>query len=102
MPSGYQRPPATPFAVTAGSAGCRWLLERWGELRRLLEAGLKWQGPDRFKAIRLLGRQPLDAAEDDRVCAQPQIIRAMRGRYARFFIEFNYFASAWTPVCGAR
>ncbi len=47
--------------------GCRWLLDRWGELRRRLEAGLKWQGPDRFKAIRMLGRQPMDAADDERV-----------------------------------
>jgi hypothetical protein len=40
--------------------GCDWLLDRWGELRDLLEAGVKWQQPDRFKAIWLLGRQPLD------------------------------------------
>ena len=36
-------------------AGCQWLLERWGELRSILEDGLAWQGPDRFKAPRLLG-----------------------------------------------
>ena len=49
--------------------GCAWLLDRWGELRDVLEAGQKWRAPDRFKAIRLLGRQPLDMEEDARVMA---------------------------------
>ena len=49
--------------------GCAWLLDRWGELRDLLESGQKWRAPDRFKAIRLLGRQPLDMDEDARVMA---------------------------------
>jgi hypothetical protein len=46
---------------------CAWMLDRWGELRAVLEDGLKWQPPDRFKAVRLLGRQPLDGWEDERV-----------------------------------
>ena len=49
--------------------GCAWLLDRWGELRDVLESGQKWRAPDRFKAIRLLGRQPLDMDEDARVMA---------------------------------
>ena len=49
--------------------GCEWLLSRWRELRNLLEPGLGWQSPDKFKAIRLLGKQPLDAADDSRVRA---------------------------------
>ncbi len=48
-------------------AGCQWLLDRWTDLRLLLEGDLKWQAPDRLKAIRLLGRQPMDALADDRV-----------------------------------
>ena len=47
------------------AAGCRWLLDRWGELGSLLDRGLSWQSPDKFKAIRLLGRQPLDAADSE-------------------------------------
>jgi hypothetical protein len=47
--------------------GCAWLLDRWGELRTILEEGLKWQPPDRFKAIRLLGKQPTDATSDARI-----------------------------------
>ena len=49
------------------AAGCGWMLDRWAELREVLEAGLLWQAPDRFKAVRLLGKQPLDAATDWRV-----------------------------------
>jgi hypothetical protein len=47
--------------------GCRWLLDRWAELRKVLDDGLMWRPPDRLRAIRLLGRQPLDAIENDRV-----------------------------------
>jgi hypothetical protein len=48
-------------------AGCRWLLDRWAELRARLEAGEVWTAPDQFKAIRLLGKQPLDAIDDPEV-----------------------------------
>ena len=47
--------------------GCAWLLDRWRELRSLLDDGWDWQPPDRLKAIRMLGRQPMDAVDDDRV-----------------------------------
>ena len=47
--------------------GCAWLLDRWGELRQRLETGGTWQPVERLKAIRLLGRQPMDAPQDDRV-----------------------------------
>jgi hypothetical protein len=47
--------------------GCDWLLARWAELRARLELGKSWHSPDKLRAIRLLGRQPLDAADDDDV-----------------------------------
>jgi hypothetical protein len=47
--------------------GCAWLLDRWAELKDALEAGRNWEPRDRFKAIRLLGRQPLDIDDDGRV-----------------------------------
>jgi hypothetical protein len=49
------------------AAGCQWLIDRWTDLRNLLEDGLKWQAPDRLKAIRMLGRQPMDLLADERV-----------------------------------
>jgi hypothetical protein len=49
------------------AAGCCWLLEQWQALRAQLESPGFWQFHDRLKAIRLLGRQPLEANEDRRV-----------------------------------
>jgi hypothetical protein len=49
------------------AAGCCWLLEQWQALRAQLESPGFWQSHDRLKAIRLLGRQPLEANEDRRV-----------------------------------
>ncbi len=45
-------------------AGCRWLLDRWAELRARLEPGEVWVASDQFKSARLLGKQPLDAVDD--------------------------------------
>lgn len=53
--------------LEATALGCAWLLDRWGELKDILQAGLVWQPHDRFKAVRLLGRQPLEAVDDPRV-----------------------------------
>ncbi len=53
--------------LEALTLGCAWLSDRWGELRELLECGLPWQPHDRLKAVRMLGRQPLDAPDDRRV-----------------------------------
>jgi hypothetical protein len=47
--------------------GCRWLLERWAELKELLRAGQSWHAPEKFKAVRLLGKQPLDAVDQLKV-----------------------------------
>src|SRR5262249_17571137 len=51
----------------AKAPGCAGLLDRWSELRSLLDDGLYWQPHDQFKAVRLLGRQPLDAVDDPRL-----------------------------------
>src|SRR6185437_13170174 len=53
--------------LESSALGCAWLLDAWGDLRAVLEKGYIFQPPDRFQAIRLLGRQPLDVWEDDRV-----------------------------------
>jgi hypothetical protein len=45
------------------ATGCAWLLEQWGELRDLLERGVTWLAPDKFKAIRLLGQRSTDAVD---------------------------------------
>jgi hypothetical protein len=48
-------------SLESTAEGCAWLLDRWAELCSLLEQGVAWQSPDKLKAIRLLGRQPIDA-----------------------------------------
>ena len=48
--------------------GCRWLIARWEELNeRLGQAPSYWQAYERFMAVRLLGKQPLEAAIDRNV-----------------------------------
>ncbi len=52
-------PRITVLEMENNGAGCRWLLNVWGEMRELLTDGLGWQSEQKFKATRLLGRQPL-------------------------------------------
>ena len=44
--------------------GLLWMRSNWEALRSKLEPGKFWLSPDRLKAIRLLGCQPVDAATD--------------------------------------
>jgi hypothetical protein len=53
--------------LEASAQGCQALIENWRCLADRVEKGLPWQAPDQLKAIRMLGRQPVDAAQDDRV-----------------------------------
>ncbi len=53
--------------LEATAKGCRALLREWRKLLERIEEGLGWQAQDRLKAIRMLGRQPTDAAEDKRI-----------------------------------
>ena len=48
-------------------AGCHWLLDRWAELRDLLNKGVPWLSSDKLKAVRLLGRHPIDALDHEDV-----------------------------------
>lgn len=47
--------------------GCQVLLKTWGGLGGLLRSGRGWQPPDKLKAIRLMGHQPMDALSWDEV-----------------------------------
>jgi hypothetical protein len=58
-------PPRLLLRLEATASGCRWLLDRCADLRGLLDRGLSWQSPDKLRAIRLLGRQPLEAADSE-------------------------------------
>ena len=60
-------PAALVRQLQGSGAGCCWLRDEWQALRTRLEGGNFWQSIDRLKAIRLLGRQPIQANEDRRV-----------------------------------
>jgi hypothetical protein len=53
--------------LQATAGGCQWMLDRWSELRSILEEGLDWQSADKLKAVRLLGRHPIEAVDDRNV-----------------------------------
>ena len=71
--SGESTDPDHPAKIVAelvqNAAGCRWLIEQWTILGEQLEGTSFWQTIDRFRAIRLLGCQPIDAGHD-RVIAE--------------------------------
>jgi hypothetical protein len=56
-------PQAIVFRLESTEAGCRWLLDRWTELRARLETGKPWSRDQKVKALRLLGKRP--PGEDD-------------------------------------
>ena len=53
--------------LEASAKGCQALLDEWTVLRGRLENKLPWQPQDRFVAVRMLGKHPVDAALDQRV-----------------------------------
>ena len=70
--NGQDRDPNRPSKIVrklaSSAAGCRFLIQKWAELRAHLEReGGFWVASDRLIAIRLLGRQPVDAVGDSRV-----------------------------------
>jgi hypothetical protein len=54
-------------ALEGSALGCQALPEGWTILADRIERGVALQPPDRLKAIRMLGKRPVDAALDDRV-----------------------------------
>ena len=44
--------------------GCRWLLERWAEYRRLLDTRAKWEEPVLIRFIRLQGKRLVESVYD--------------------------------------
>ncbi len=60
-------PPRLLIRLEATADGCRWLLDRWAELRTVADAGTAWPPEQMVHAIRLLGKWPLAAVDDHRV-----------------------------------
>jgi hypothetical protein len=63
-PPGDDDPAVFVRALEETAAGCRWLLQRWGEMRNLLKY-LRFWGPEIMtRFVRLQGKQPFEAAFD--------------------------------------
>ena len=69
--SGQVDDPNQPYLLVkdleTSAKGCQALLDEWTILRSRVEDNLPWQPPDRLKAIRMLGKQPIDVAIDRRI-----------------------------------
>jgi hypothetical protein len=50
--------------IASSARACRWLIQEWTGLKERLERSKCCQSIDRFQAVRLLGKQPIDAGED--------------------------------------
>ena len=62
--------PAVPLRrLEATAEGCQWLLDRWFELATVIEHRCLLSDADTYRFIRLLGKDPLDAAYDKEVNA---------------------------------
>jgi hypothetical protein len=58
------------LGLEASEIGCRWLLDRWNELKAVIDdEGTAWQAPERFKAIRLLSLDTRDVMHAPAVIA---------------------------------
>ena len=75
--------------LEATLAGCQLLLKFWGELRDLLDSGLCWQSHEKLKCIRLLGRQPINAASAREVALVFLACHAIEPEYAYAFQELR-------------
>jgi hypothetical protein len=57
----HDHPARLVLRLSSNLAGCQWLLGRWQELKEILENGLNWRAPERFRLLRLLGIHAADA-----------------------------------------
>ena len=58
-----ERPSLLLIHLRATGTGCEWLLDKWAALRDLLESEKPWLASDMLRAVRLLGRDPIDAID---------------------------------------
>jgi hypothetical protein len=57
-------PEAFLRGLERSAEGCRWLLDRWTELKNLFERGATWTYADLYRFVRLQGKHPLSAIDD--------------------------------------
>jgi hypothetical protein len=62
-----QKPPALVKRLEATAKGCQAMIDTWQEISGRVADNHELQPQDRLRAIRMLGKQPVDAALDQRV-----------------------------------
>ena len=75
--------------LEASLAGVGWLLEHWGELAEVIASGLCWTSEHKFTAIRLLGKQPVNAVSTPKVAQVFLACHAIEPRYEHPFQEIR-------------
>jgi hypothetical protein len=80
-------PQCVVLRLQSTAGGCQWMLDRWSELRAILEEGLDWQSADKLKAVRLLGRQPIEAVDDRNVLMIFVACQAIESRTGKLIPE---------------
>jgi hypothetical protein len=63
-PPWEDNPAAFLSGLEASAEGCRWLLDRWGEIDSMLVRPSAWTYGDLFRLIRLQGKYPVEAIYD--------------------------------------
>ena len=58
------RPGPLVLRLRSTLQGCQWMLSEWARLKSILDDGQAWVSSDKLKAVRLLGKQPVDALND--------------------------------------
>ena len=66
--------------LQATAGGCQWMIDQWSDLGSTLAKGLNWQSADKLKAVRLLGRHPIEAADDPNVLMVFLACQTMEGQ----------------------
>ena len=66
-PGDANKPSVLVKKLDSTAKGCKALIEHWRSIGDRVENGLEVQAHDRLKLIRMLGRQPIEAIEDQRV-----------------------------------
>ncbi|MGC8639942.1 MAG: hypothetical protein ACP5XB_08720 [Isosphaeraceae bacterium] len=65
----FDDPAVYVYELEQTARGCRWLLERWHEFRHLLGHRVRLQPSDLFRFVRLLGKQEVEAVNDQSLSA---------------------------------
>ncbi len=81
------RPGLLVLRLQATLLGCEWLLGQWAALKAILDRGQPWLSSDKFKAVRLLGKQPFDAIDDRDVALVFLASFVLKEESGRWYLE---------------